>query len=102
MAEFLDQHRQSFAYLEPDAGGVCEEESALNNKATSLDWSSASRLFSISSCCKRFLLAIDSLLNLSVSCSMSYTGRQFNNANTRRQGGKVETHSDLDCWGKSC
>jgi hypothetical protein len=35
---------------------------------------------------------------------MSYTGRQFNNsfgedfvyANKRRQGGKLETHSDLD------
>jgi hypothetical protein len=26
---------------------------------------------------------------------MSYTGRQFNVANKRRQGGKVETHSDL-------
>ena len=26
---------------------------------------------------------------------MSYTGRQLNIANKRRQGGKVETHSDL-------
>ena len=26
---------------------------------------------------------------------MSYTGRQFNIANKRRQGDKVETHSDL-------
>jgi hypothetical protein len=26
---------------------------------------------------------------------MSYTGRQFNIASKRRQGGKVETHSDL-------
>jgi hypothetical protein len=27
---------------------------------------------------------------------MSYTGRQLNVASKRRQGGKVETHSDLD------
>ncbi|WP_438983427.1 hypothetical protein [Vulcanococcus sp.] len=44
---------------------------------------------------KRFSLASDAILILSVSCSMSYTGRQFNIANKRRQVGKVETQSDL-------
>jgi hypothetical protein len=34
------------AQLEPVAGGVCEEESGLRNKASSLDSSAASRLFS--------------------------------------------------------
>ncbi len=53
---------------------------------------SSSRLSLASS---RLSLASDAILNLSVSCSMSYTGRQFNIANKRRQGGKVETHSDL-------
>ena len=60
----------------------------MSNKASSLDSSSASRLFSNSIC------AI-SLSSCFVRCSMSYTGRQFNIANKRRQGGKVETHSDL-------
>ena len=85
--ELLDEHRQGFTQLEPVAGGVCEEESALSNKASSLDSSSASRLFSVSIC------AI-SLSSCFVRCSMSYTGRQFNIANKRRKGGKVETHSD--------
>jgi hypothetical protein len=92
--ELIHEHRQGFTQLEPVAGGVCEEESALSNKASSLDSSSASRLSSLSSSLKRFSLASDAILSLSVSCSMSYTGRQFNIANKRRQGGKVETYSD--------
>ncbi len=94
--ELLEQYCQRFTQLKPAAGGVCEEQSALSNKASSLDSSSASRLSSISSCFKRFSLSRPRI-------SMSYTGRQFNNsfgedfvyANKRRQGGKVETHVDL-------
>ena len=86
--EFFQQNRQGFTQLEPVAGGVCEEESALSSKASILDSSAASRSFSFLSCFVRFLLS-------SSLCSMSYTGRQLNIANKRRQGGKVETHSDL-------
>jgi hypothetical protein len=98
----FDQHRQGLTQLEPVAGGVCEEESASSNKASSLDSSSASRLSSISSSFKRFSLSCSlfplssvAILSLSVSCSISYTGRQFNIAHKRRQGVKVETNSDL-------
>ena len=44
---------------------------------------------------KRFSLSSDSILSCLVRCSMSYTGRQLSVASKRRQGGKVETHSDL-------
>jgi hypothetical protein len=74
--------------LEPVAGGVCEEESALSNKASILDSSAASRLFSISSSFVRFSLSRPRI-------SMSQTGHQLNVASKRRQGGTVETHSDL-------
>jgi hypothetical protein len=47
--ELLQQHSQGFTQLEPVAGGVCEVKSALSSKASILDSSSASRLFSISS-----------------------------------------------------
>ena len=75
----------------------------MSSKASSLDSSAASRLFSISSCTDCFFKCSDSHFSLSVSCSMSETGRQFNNsfgedfvyASKRRQGGKVETYSDL-------
>jgi hypothetical protein len=93
--EFLQQHRQRFTQLEPVAGGACEEESALSSKASILDSSAASRSFSFFSSFKRFSLSSS---RLSLSCpriSMSYTGRQLSVANKRRQGGKVETHSDL-------
>ena len=60
----------------------------MSSKASILDSSAASRSFSFLSCFVRFLLS-------SSLCSMSYTGRQLNIANKRRQGGKVETHSDL-------
>jgi len=107
--EFLQQHRQRFTQLEPVAGGACEEESALSSKASILDSSAASRSFSFFSSFKRFSLSSsrlslssDSILScfvrFSLSCpriSMSYTGRQLSVANKRRQGGKVETHSDL-------
>ena len=63
-SELLQQHCQGFTQLEPVAGGVCEEESALSSKASILDSSAASRLFSISSSFVRFLLS-------SSRCSMS-------------------------------
>jgi len=50
--------------LEPVAGGVCEEESALSNKASILELSAASRLFSSLSCSA-------SSLSCLVRCSMS-------------------------------
>ncbi len=48
--EFSEQQRQGLAQLEPVAGGIGEQESALSNKASILDSSSASRLFSCLSC----------------------------------------------------
>lgn len=80
-----------------------EEESALSNTTSCLDSSSASRVSSLASRFKRFSLASEAILSLSVSCSMSYTGRQFNNcfaeacgqANKRHQCVKVETNSEL-------
>ena len=48
--ELLEQYGQRFTQLEPVAGGVCEEESALSSKASILDSSSASRLFFSLSC----------------------------------------------------
>jgi|LakMenE01Jun11ns_1017448.scaffolds.fasta_scaffold9880128_2 hypothetical protein len=48
--DLLQQHRQGFTQLEPVAGGVCVDKSALSNKESSLDSSAARRLFSISSC----------------------------------------------------
>jgi hypothetical protein len=61
--EFFQQYCQGFTQLEPVAGGVCEEESALSNKASILDSSSASRLFSAFSSFKRFSLSSDSILS---------------------------------------
>ncbi|MEI6830328.1 MAG: hypothetical protein WCK64_10865 [Synechococcaceae cyanobacterium ELA445] len=60
----------------------------MRNNASILELSAASRLFSVSSCS-------NSLFSCFVRCSMSYTGRQLNVASKRRQGGNVETHSDL-------
>jgi hypothetical protein len=60
--EFIEQHRQGFTQLEPVAGGVCEQESALRHKASILDSSSASRLFSCRSCSV-------SLLSCFIRCS---------------------------------
>ena len=67
----------------------------MSNKASILDSSSASRSFSFFSRFKRFSLSSDSILSCFVRCSMSSTGRQLTIASKRRQGGKVETYSDL-------
>jgi hypothetical protein len=79
-----------------------EEESALSNKASSLDSISASRLFSF---CSRSISFSISCVRLSLSCSRlslsstliraSIVGCQFNFANKRRHGGKEERNSDL-------
>ena len=60
----------------------------MSNKASSLDSSAARRLFSVFN-------RSASIRSCFVRCSMSYTGRQLSIASKRRQGGKVETHSDL-------
>jgi hypothetical protein len=65
----------------PVEGAWVEEEKSSCSKRAILELLSCSNF-------KRFLLA-------SSLCSMWYTGRQFNVANKRRQGAKVETHSDL-------
>ena len=119
----LHQQRQGFIQLESVAGGVGEEESALSNKASSLDSITASRLFSfrsrsisfsisfvrLSLSCSRFLNAFSrlalSISRLSLSCSRlslsstliraSIVGCQFNFAKKRRHGGKEERNSDL-------
>jgi hypothetical protein len=88
--------------LESVAGGAGEEESALSNKASSLDSIAASRLFSFISCSISFSI---SFVRLSLSCSRlslssslicaSMVGCQFNFANKRRHGGKEERNSDL-------
>ena len=88
--------------MESVAGGAGEEESALSNKASSLDSIAASRLFSCFSC--SISLSI-SFVRLSLSCSRlslssaliraSMVGCQFNFANKRRHGGKEERNSDL-------
>ena len=88
--------------MESVAGGAGEEESALSNKASSLDSIAASRLFSCFSCSISFSI---SFVRLSLSCSRlslssaliraSMVGCQFNVANKRRHGGKEERNSDL-------
>ena len=98
----LHQQRQRFIQLESVAGGIGEEESALSNKASSLDSMVASRLFSFSSRSISFSI---SFVRLSLSCSRlslssalifaSMVGCQFNFANKRRHGGKEERNSDL-------
>jgi hypothetical protein len=63
------------AQLEPVAGGVCEEESGLRNKASSLDSSAASRLFSSRSSSVSFLICSVSIFSrfkrFSLSSSLS-------------------------------
>jgi hypothetical protein len=93
--ELLHQQRQGFIQLESVAGGIGEEESALSNKASSLDSISASRLFSFSSRSMSFSI---SFVRLSLSSSLicaSMVGCQFNFAKKRRHGGKEERNSDL-------
>ena len=69
--ELLQQHCQGLAQLEPVAGGVCEEESVLSNKASIRDSSSASRLFSSFSCAISFSTNFVRLSLSSSLCSMS-------------------------------
>lgn len=91
----LHQQRQRFIQLESVAGGIGEEESALSNKASSLDSMVASRLFSFSSRSISFSI---SFVRLSLSSALifaSMVGCQFNFANKRRHGGKQERNSDL-------
>jgi hypothetical protein len=87
----------------PVVGVWVEEEKSSCSKRAILALLSCNgfKRFSLSS--SRFSLATDSILSCFVRCSMSLTGRQFNNsfgedfvyAKKRRQSGKVETHSDL-------
>jgi hypothetical protein len=95
--------------LESVAGGVGEEESALSNKASSLDSIAARRLFSAASCLfsffSRSMSFSISFVRFSLSCSRfslsstliraSIVGCQLNFANKRRHGGKEERNSDL-------
>ncbi len=81
--------------MESVAGGAGEEESALSNKASSLDSISASRLFSF---CSRSISFSISFVRRSLSSSLicaSMVGCQLNVANKRRHGGKEERNSDL-------
>jgi hypothetical protein len=81
--------------LESVAGGAGEEESALSNKASSLDSIAASRLFSCFSCSISFSISfVLRSLSSSLICA-STVGCQFNLANQRRHGGKEERNSDL-------
>ena len=92
---FFQQQRQSFVQLQSVSGGVCEEESALSNKESSLDSSAARRSISFSISFVRFSLSCARLFH---SCSLicaSIVGCQFNLASQRRHGGKEERNSDL-------
>jgi hypothetical protein len=100
--EILQQQRQSFVQLQSVSGGVCEEESALSNKESSLDSSAARRSISFSISFVRFSLSCARLCHsfsrLSLSSTLicaSIVGCQFNLANQRRHGGKEERNSDL-------
>ena len=91
----LHQQRQRFIQLESVAGGIGEEESALSNKASSLDSMAASRLFS---CFSRSISFSISFVRFSLSSALifaSMVGCQLNFANKRRHGGKQERNSDL-------
>jgi hypothetical protein len=100
--KLLHKQGQGFIQLESVAGGIGEEESAVSNKASSLDSISASHLFSCSSRSMSFSI---SFVRLSLSCSRlsnsssliraSMVGCQFNFAKKRRHGGKEERNSDL-------
>jgi hypothetical protein len=83
--ELLHQQGQGFIQLESVAGGIGEEESALSNKASSLDSISASRLFSFSSRSMSFSI---SFVRLSLSCS------RFLKAPPWRQGGEEFQFAD--------
>jgi hypothetical protein len=107
--EILQQQHQSFVQLQSVSGGVCEEESALSSKESSLDSSTARRSISFSISFVRFSLSCARLCHSfsrrSLSCARlslsstlicaSIVGCQFNLANQRRHGGKEERNSDL-------
>jgi len=100
--KLLHQQRQGFVQLESVAGGAGEEESALSNKASSLEFSLASRPFSFSSRSishsinfVRFLLSCSRLSLSSDLICASTVGCQFNLDKKRRKGGKEERNSDL-------
>jgi len=99
---FFQHQRQGFVQLQSVSGGVCEEESALSNKESSLDSSAARRLFSFFSRSISFSisfvrrsLSFSRLLLSSTLICASTVGCQFNLANKRRHGGKEERNSDL-------
>ena len=92
---FFQQQRQSFVQLQSVSGGVCEEESALSNKESSLDSSAARRSISFSISFVRFSLSCARLFHsCSLICAL-IVGCQFNLASQRRHGGKEERNSDL-------
>jgi hypothetical protein len=101
-AEILRRHRQGFVQLQSVSGGVCEEESALSNKESSLDSSAASRSISfsisfvlLSLSCARLCHSFSRFSLASTLICASIVGCQFNLANQRRHGGKEERNSDL-------
>jgi hypothetical protein len=101
-AEILQHQCQGFVQLQPVSGGVCEEESALSNKESSLDSSAARRWISFLISFVRLSLSCARLFHscarLFPSCSLicaSTVGCQFNLANQCRHGGKEERNSDL-------
>ena len=67
----------------------------MSNKASRLDLSAASRLFSVLSCFKRFSLLSNLILSCSIYRSMSYTDRQFNIASKRSCRGSSLGRSPL-------
>ena len=100
--EILQHQRQSFVQLQSVSGGVCEEESALSNKESSLDSSAARRSISfsisfvrLSLSCARLCHSFSRLSLASTLICASIVGCQFNLASQRRHGGKEERNSDL-------
>ena len=78
--QLLHQQGHGLTQLQSAAGGVGEEESGLRNKASSLELSSASRLFSL-------LTRKISLSSALVRCSIACTGRQLSvDSNCRHRG----------------
>jgi hypothetical protein len=73
--------------LQSVSGGVEEQESALSNKASSLDSISCSRLFSRLSCSVSFLICSVSLLKACIRISKSGSRRQLSiDKNCRHRG----------------
>ena len=93
--EILQHQRQGFVQLQSVSGGVCEEESALSNKESSLDSSAERRSISFSISFVRRSLSFSRLLLSSTLICASTVGCQFSLASQRRHGGKEERNSDL-------